>query len=211
MPLNLGIVGHPPNNGSAINGARYRKGSLEVELPGFGIGQTFSIDAEIGDNIELAFRNGAGWGPYGTPPKSIATGAPEMLLNPSFTSDTIWAPRTTGETLYTITGGALNITRRADPGNANGFLEGMCQDVEVINGRTYDLEMVITGASGGNARIKIAEYDIPDLNAKGIGTWTAVWTNTQFAGTSTRKFICSTTAQAANITYASVSMRLRPL
>jgi hypothetical protein len=211
MPLNLSIISYPPDGGAAINRARYRvNGGTPIELPSAAIG-TYTTVADIGQAVDLAFGNSVGWGPYSAT-KTISTGAPEILLNPSFDTDTVWAATEPGGTLFTISGGNLNITRRADPANASGWLEGVFQDVEVINGRTYDIEVVITAASGGGGRIKIADYDIPSLTPLTTpGTYTAAWTNTQFSGTSTRRFICSTSQQAANVTFASVSMRLRPL
>lgn len=214
MPIRLGITNLPNNGGSPINRARYRVNSTtEYTLPNHVVG-TYDTVAEVDDDVELAFGNAIGWGPYSAA-KSITASSSNLLLNPSFTSDTVWAATTPGETLYTISGGNLSITRRADPGNAVGWDEGVAQDVEVINGREYDISITLISASGGGARIKIGYpggYDVVGLNGiTTVGTTTVRWLNTQFTGTSTRKFICSTSQQAAQVVYAEVSMTLVPL
>lgn len=214
MPIRLGITNQPNDGGSPINGARYRLNSTtEYTLPNHVAG-TYDTVAEVGDDVELAFRNAVGWGPYSAA-KSISVGASNMLLNPSFTDTSVWAATTLGETLFTISGGNLAITRRNDPANPVGWDEGVAQDVEVINGREYDISITLISVSGGGARIKIgypSGHDIVGLNGiTTIGTTTVRWLNTQFSGTSTRKFILSTNAQAAQVTYAEVSMTLVPL
>jgi hypothetical protein len=133
----------------------------------------------------------------------------ELLGNPSFADATVWAG-TDALTLFSISGGNLTITQRADPGNPNGFLEGVAQTVASIGGtKTYYITATLNSvtAGSGGLRIKVDEYDLPTINGiTGTSvTATALWTSSP--STFDREFIISTSSANTSLIVGAVSMR----
>jgi hypothetical protein len=203
MVIRAVISNLPNTGGSPITKLQYRiNGGTAVDFPGI-IAGTYDTTAVPGDDVEIRAINAVDANPANwSDIKEVAAGSPELLLNPSFTSDTVWT-RTdlVTPTAYSIAGGNMTITNRGAT-----FNDGMFQDVTTVALASYDLSVTVVSASGGGVRIKMNETDVM-TGLTTPGTYTAIFTNTSLL---TRRFIVSSTAQLANVVVSEVSMKLRP-